>query len=242
MKKFIKTFLLTISYLLLQKNVFALKLQKKLLPTVDHNTTNPQPNLLCSKIGNCKITLVQGDITIQFQGDSQQIKQQAAIVNAAKPSLLGGGGIDGAIHTAAGSNLFNECKNIKQHPNGNRCNIGEAVITGGHNLAPVKIIHTVGPHGTNYNKSTLLNNAYQNSLQCAKNNGIKYIAFPSISTGIYGYDIKAATLIAFKSAIDFVQKNKTCFTEIRFVSWDQHAFQIYQQVFNQKYNLQLQKS
>ena len=136
-----------------------------------------------------KITLTKGNITKQSFKDNEN----AAIVNAAKPNLLGGAGIDGAIHSAAGPKLKEECENLTS-ANRIRCPVGQARITKGHNLAPLKIIHTVGPNtnipNQNANKEHLLTSAYQNSLLVAIQNSIKHVALPAISTGIYGYDKK----------------------------------------------------
>lgn len=141
-----------------------------------------------------KIEVVQGDIT-KISVD--------AIVNAANPSLLGGGGVDGAIHAAAGRELLTECLTL------HGCETGQAKITGGYKLPAKYVIHTVGPvwHGGNRNESGLLASCYRNCLKLAVEHDIKTIAFPSISTGVYGYPIEEASEIALKEIINFLETN-----------------------------------
>ncbi len=138
-----------------------------------------------------------------LQGDITKIKVDA-IVNAANTSLLGGGGVDGAIHKAAGPALLEDCIKIRNKKGG--CKVGEAVLTTGGNLPSKYVIHTVGPvwnNGQN-NEETLLSLAYLNSLKLASENNIQTIAFPNISTGIYGFPKKKAAEIAIKVVKDFL--------------------------------------
>lgn len=164
------------------------------------------------------IKLVQGDIT-KMQVD--------AIVNAANTSLLGGGGVDGAIHKAGGPQVLEECVAIRNKQGG--CKTGEAVITTGGNLAAKYIIHTVGPvwNGGNSNETQLLASAYRNSLLLAIKYGIQTIAFPNISTGIYHFPKQKAAMIAFNIAIEFL-KEDVHFTEINFVCFDEDNYIIYE--------------
>lgn len=186
------------------------------------------------------ITLVRGDITQQIFNDPQH----AAIVNAANPPMLGGGGIDGVIHLAAGPGLRAECQNVPVDANGERCPIGQARITGGHNLAPLRIIHTVGPDtripAQNAQRQALLGDAYESSLNLAEDNQIRHIALPSISTGIFRYPIQEAAQIAVDNAIQRIQQVNNPIEEIRFVTFDQNDFDVYRQVLAERCNLQEQ--
>jgi O-acetyl-ADP-ribose deacetylase (regulator of RNase III) len=162
-----------------------------------------------------RIEVEKGDIT-KFRVD--------AIVNAANTSLLGGGGVDGAIHRAAGPKLIEECRTL------NGCLTGEAKITKGYNLTAKYVIHTVGPvwNGGNYNEEILLANCYKNSLHLATENNIKTIAFPAISTGIYHFPLEQATIIAISETQTFLEKNKSI-EKVIFVCFDENTYRIYKE-------------
>ncbi len=143
-----------------------------------------------------------------------------AIVNAANSSLMGGGGVDGAIHRAGGPAILEECKEIVKKQG--KCRTGEAVITGGGNLPAKYVIHTVGPvwHGGNYNEAELLAQCYKNSLLLAIKYNCKTIAFPNISTGVYGFPKEKAAEIAFKTVSDFLS-NTSKIKKVIFVCFDE---------------------
>jgi O-acetyl-ADP-ribose deacetylase (regulator of RNase III) len=160
-----------------------------------------------------RLKLVRGDIT-QVDAD--------AIVNAANSSLLGGGGVDGAIHRAAGPGLLDECRRL------NGCPVGEAKLTGGHQLKARYVIHTVGPvwRGGSHGEARLLESCYQNSLKLALENGIKALAFPNISTGVYGYPKEQAAQIAVETVKRWMEEN--VFPEkVIFVLFDEENARIY---------------
>jgi O-acetyl-ADP-ribose deacetylase (regulator of RNase III) len=164
------------------------------------------------------IHLVKGDIT-KMKVD--------AIVNAANSSLLGGGGVDGAIHRAGGPKILEECKAIRETQGG--CETGEAVITTGGNLSAKYVIHTVGPvwQGGNNNEEGLLANAYKNSLRLATEYKIKSIAFPNISTGVYGFPKQRAAEIAINTVKEFLNLTGLI-KEIYFICFDEENYKIYQ--------------
>jgi O-acetyl-ADP-ribose deacetylase len=162
-----------------------------------------------------------------FHGDITKIYADA-IVNAANTSLLGGGGVDGAIHRKGGKQILEECIKIRNKQGG--CNIGEAVITTAGELSAKYIIHTVGPvwNGGNSNEEILLSLAYKNSLKLAVENDIKTIAFPNISTGIYHFPKDKASEIAIKTVVDFIAISDII-NEIIFVCFDIENYDIYKQ-------------
>jgi O-acetyl-ADP-ribose deacetylase (regulator of RNase III) len=150
-------------------------------------------------VGTAKILLVQGDITDMATD---------AIVNAANSSLMGGGGVDGAIHRRGGPKILEECRRLRASEWPNGLPTGEAVITSGGNLKTKHVIHTVGPvwRGGNHNEPELLAEAYRNSLRLAVSKGLKTIAFPSISTGAYGYLVEKASRTALATVKEFLMK------------------------------------
>jgi O-acetyl-ADP-ribose deacetylase (regulator of RNase III) len=170
-------------------------------------------------VGKTRICLVQGDIT-DLDTD--------AIVNAANSSLMGGGGVDGAIHRKGGPKILEECKRIRatEYPDG--LPTGKAVITSGGNLKAKYVIHTVGPvwHGGTHGEPKLLAEAYRNSLKLAVSKGLKTIAFPSISTGAYGYPIEKASRIAISTVKEFLEKEDKL-EKVVFVLFSKRDFEIY---------------
>ena len=161
-----------------------------------------------------RVLLVEGDITTLAVD---------AIVNAARPSLLGGGGVDGAIHRAAGPGLLAECRTL------GGCPTGEARLTGGHNLRASHVIHTVGPvwHGGDDHEDALLADCYRNSLALALRHGLRTIAFPAISTGAYRFPLDRATAIAVRE----VCASLTAYDElgpVTFVCFDARGRAVYE--------------
>ncbi|WP_434297143.1 ADP-ribose-binding protein [Clostridium sporogenes] len=165
-----------------------------------------------------KIKIIKGDITKE---------NVDAIVNAANSSLLGGGGVDGAIHRAGGNKILEECKSIVSKIG--QLKTGEAVITSGGNLKAKYVIHTVGPiwHGGHNNEEALLFNCYKNSVKLACENNIKTVAFPNISTGVYGYPKDLAAKVAYNAAKESLIEYKNI-EEVRFVCFDEYNYKLYQ--------------
>jgi len=163
-----------------------------------------------------RIDIIQGDIT-KLDVD--------AIVNAANTTLLGGGGVDGAIHRSAGPELLAECRTL------GGCRPGEAKITRGYRLPARFVIHTVGPvwSGGNHHEPETLANCYRNSLKLAGEKGIKTIAFPAISCGAYGYPIPKAAQIAVKTTRDFLATDDRI-DKVAFALWDKHSYNSYDEL------------
>lgn len=168
------------------------------------------------EINGSTLELVQGDITRE---------QVDAIVNAANSSLLGGGGVDGAIHRAAGPNLLAECRTL------GGCDTGSAKITRGYSLPAKFVIHAVGPvyRDGKHDEPALLGSTYRACLELASENKLSSIAFPAISTGIYGYPMEQAAHIAFRTIIDYMGEHPEI-TLVRYVLYDARALAIHEQV------------
>lgn len=168
------------------------------------------------KNADVRIEILRGDIT-KLQVD--------AIVNAANTTLLGGGGVDGAIHRAAGPELLVECRTL------GGCRPGEAKITRGYGLPARFVIHTVGPvwRGGKYGEAQTLTDCYRNSLELAVKNEITTLAFPAISCGAYAYPIEEAARIAFKTTCDFLQTNPEI-QKVIFVVWGEEIYDAYRQL------------
>lgn len=161
---------------------------------------------------------------IQFlKGDITKIDNVDAIVNAANSSLLGGGGVDGAIHRAAGPELLFECRLL------GGCKTGQAKITKAYRLPCQYIIHTVGPvwNGGSYNEDELLANCYRNSLKLAAEHKIRRIAFPSISTGIYAFPVERAAKIAVGTVQQYLKENQDLFDAVLWVLFDDRTEAVY---------------
>lgn len=170
------------------------------------------------RINRTKLALVQGDLTKQ---------ETDAIVNAANPSLMGGGGVDGAIHRTGGSAIQTECKQIVKTRG--QLLTGKAVLTTGGNLPAKYVIHTVGPvwRGGRNNEAELLSSAYRQSLRLATAHRLTSIAFPSISTGAYGYPVEQAARVALKTVIAFLQTEPSTLTDVIVVLFDSETYRRY---------------
>ncbi|GAA4440026.1 O-acetyl-ADP-ribose deacetylase [Pontibacter saemangeumensis] len=175
-------------------------------------------------MADTKIEVQQGDIT-KIEVD--------AVVNAANSSLLGGGGVDGAIHRAGGPAILEECKQIRARQGG--CDTGEAVITTGGNLPAQYVIHTVGPvwSGGNSRGPELLANCYNNSLRIASEKQLQSIAFPNISTGIYGYPKPKAAQVAVQAVKDYIKNNVTSLQRVIFVCFDAENLKLYERLLHE---------
>jgi O-acetyl-ADP-ribose deacetylase (regulator of RNase III) len=168
-------------------------------------------------VNKTRLVLIQGDITQQATD---------AIVNAANSGLMGGGGVDGAIHRAGGPVIMEECRRIIEKIK--RLPAGRAVITTGGRLKAKYVIHTVGPiwHGGRSDEAERLVSAYRESLKLAVEKGLKSISFPAISTGAYGYPLERATRVALTTAMDFARGDDSL-QEIRFVLYDSYSYKVY---------------
>ena len=168
-------------------------------------------------VNDAKISIIQGDITRQ---------ETDGIVNAANSGLMGGGGVDGAIHRAGGPMILEECIQIVAKQG--QLPTGQAVITTAGNMPSKHVIHTVGPiwRGGNQNEPDLLASAYRESLKLAAENKLQSVSFPSISTGVYSYPVDKAAPIALKEVADFL-KNQTSIKEVVFVLFDSRTYDAY---------------
>ncbi len=175
-------------------------------------------------IGQAKLSIVTGDITRQGTD---------GIVNAANPSLMGGGGVDGAIHRAGGPAILKECRQIVSKQG--RLPTGKAVITTGGNLKAKYVIHAVGPvwHSGNKGEPELLASAYRESLKVATENNLTTISFPSISTGAYGYPVADAARVAIKTVVSFLREEATPLREVEFVLFDSRTYESYRSVLKE---------
>jgi len=169
-------------------------------------------------INQARLSIIRGDITKQATD---------AIVNAANPGLMGGGGVDGAIHHAGGPAILEECKQIVASQG--RLPTGKAVITTGGNLRAKYVIHTVGPiwQGGNKGEAALLESAYRESLKLAAEHSLASISFPSISTGAYGYPVAEAARVAIKTVSSFLREKVTSLKEVVFVLFDSRTYEAY---------------
>jgi O-acetyl-ADP-ribose deacetylase (regulator of RNase III) len=172
------------------------------------------------KIGNARITLIRGDITEQ---------ETDAIVNAANSSLLGGGGVDGAIHRRGGPSILEECKDLRRTEYRDGLPTGDAAATTAGNLPARYVIHTVGPvwRGGAKGEPELLARAYRRSLEVAAERDARTLAFPSISTGAYGYPAERAARIALRTVAEYLRNHPYQFDEVRFVLFSEDDLATY---------------
>ena len=182
------------------------------------------------RLGRTQIVIVRGDITEQAV---------EAVVNAANSTLMGGGGVDGAIHRRGGPKILEECKQIRStlYPQG--LPTGKAVITTGGNLKASHVIHTVGPiwHGGERDEPELLKDCYINSMMIAVENQVKSIAFPSISTGAYGYPVEKASREALSAVKEFLEVNDA-FYEVVFVLFNEYDYDLYRNTGEEVFSTQ----
>ncbi len=178
------------------------------------------------EITGVRLRLLRGDITDQ---------EADAIVNAANSSLMGGGGVDGAIHRRGGAAILEACKHHRKQRYPEGLPSGEAVTTTGGNLNAGAVIHTVGPvwQGGSAGEAAVLARGYRNALEEARLHGFRIIAFPSISTGAYGYPVEKAAPIALRTVAEQVEAHLEAFKEIRFVLFSERDLQMYQQALAQ---------
>ena len=171
-----------------------------------------------------------------IRGDITKVKDVQAVVNAANSSLLGGGGVDGAIHRGAGPELLSECRLL------GGCKTGQAKITKGYNLPCDYVIHTVGPvwNGGGHREEELLAACYYHSMQLAVENNIRTIAFPSIATGIYRFPVEKAAGIAIGTVGKFVEENAGCIDMVEWVLFDENTEKVYREEIEKYYREQKQ--
>ncbi len=183
-----------------------------------------EKNLVEVNINQAKLSIIRGNIT---QQDTE------AIVNAANSSLMGGGGVDGAIHRTGGPRILEECKQIVAKQG--RLPTGKAVITSGGNLKAKYVIHTVGPIwlGGSQNEAELLASTYQESLKIAAENHLSNISFPSISTGAYSYPVDSAAKVAIRAISSFLREKDTSIRKVVFVLFDSATFAAYSSALRQ---------